>query len=115
MLGEGGLTDLLVMKFSNVTAEAKANIYFDGKVISHAINFEDGTRKTFGLIFAGEYSFDTDTAEVMEIHAGTCRAKLPDSDTWKTFEAGSSFNVPANAKFEIAVDEGTAEYICSYA
>ena len=102
-------------QFENVTVSCKANLYFDGKVISYAIDFEDGTKKTFGLIFPGEYSFDTATAEVMEIHAGTCRAKLPDSDTWETFEAGTQFSVPANANFKIAVDEGPAEYICSYA
>lgn len=102
-------------EFGNVSVNCKANIYFDGKVVSHAMTFEDGTQKTFGLIFPGEYSFDTATAEVMAIHAGTCRAKLPDSDAWETFEAGTSFEVAANATFDIAVDEGTAEYICSYA
>lgn len=102
-------------QFENVTVNCKANIYFDGKVISHAMDFADGTKKTFGLIFPGSYSFDTATAEVMEIHAGTCRAKLPGSDDWESFETGSSFNIPANANFEIAVDDGTAEYICSYA
>ena len=101
-------------KFENVSVNCKANIYFEGKVVSHAIEFQDGTRKTFGLIFPGNYSFDTATTERMEIHAGTCNVKLPGDDTWETYDAGSAFNVPANARFEISVDEGTAEYICSY-
>ena len=101
-------------QFENISVNAKANIYFGGKVISHSIEFQDGSKKTMGLIFPGSYNFDTAAAEIMEIHAGTCRAKLPGADDWETFEAGSTFNVPANANFEIAVDEGTAEYICSF-
>ncbi len=33
------------MQFTNVTAEAKANVYFDGKVVSHGVTLEDGTTK----------------------------------------------------------------------
>ena len=47
------------MEFSNVTAQAKANIYFDGKVVSHGVTLADGSTKTFGLIYAGEYHFGT--------------------------------------------------------
>jgi len=43
------------MEFSNVTAQAEANIYFDGKVISHTIITADGERKTLGVILPGEY------------------------------------------------------------
>ena len=32
-------------EFSNVTAVAKANVYFDGKVVSHTILFADGSKK----------------------------------------------------------------------
>ncbi len=104
----------MISQFENVSVECKANLYFDGKVISHAMEFEDGSKKTFGIVFPGSYAFDTVTAETMEIHAGTCKVKLPGISEWETYDAGSAFNVPANARFEIAVDEGTAEYICSY-
>lgn len=50
------------MEFPSVTAIAKANIYFDGKVISHTIVFPDSTKKTLGAIYAGEYHFGTDAA-----------------------------------------------------
>ena len=30
-------------EFKNVTAIAKANVYFDGKVVSHSILFPDGS------------------------------------------------------------------------
>ena len=46
-------------QFDNISVNAKANIYFDGKVISHSIEFADGSKKTMGLIFPGEYNFDT--------------------------------------------------------
>ena len=101
-------------QFENATITCKANIYFDGKVVSHTVHTAEGERKTLGIVFPGEYTFDTAAAEIMEIQAGTCRAKLPGSDDWQTFESGSTFDIPANAVFEIAVDEGTAEYICSY-
>ena len=55
------------MKFENVTATAKANVYFDGKVVSHTITFADGAKKTLGLIYAGEFHFGTDAAERMDI------------------------------------------------
>ena len=61
------------MEFKNVTAVAKANVYFDGKVVSHTILTADGAKKTVGLIYAGTYHFGTDKAEIMEITDGTLR------------------------------------------
>ena len=49
--------------FSDVTASAKANIYFDGKVISHTLVTAEGDKKTLGLIYPGEYHFGTELAE----------------------------------------------------
>ena len=40
-------------EFRGVTAVAKANVYFDGKVVSHSILFPDGSKKTIGLIYPG--------------------------------------------------------------
>jgi len=40
--------------------------------------------------------------------------KLPGSDAWEAYPAGTYFDVPGNSAFEIAVDEGVAEYICSF-
>jgi len=101
-------------KFENVTAVCKANIYFDGKVVSHTIQFADGTRKTLGLIYAGEYKFNTGVPEKMEMIAGACRIKLAGETMWRDIAAGTAFHVPGKSSFEIAVAAGTAEYICSY-
>lgn len=98
----------------NVTATAKANVYFDGKVVSHSLVAPDGTKTTLGLIYPGEYHFNTDAAELMQITDGTCRVKLDGPDDWTDYAAGSEFNIPANSGFTIAVVKGIAQYICTF-
>lgn len=102
------------MEYSNVTAFAKANIYFDGKVVSHAIQLEDGSKKTFGVIFAGEYHFDTEAAERMEVSDGCCEVTIDGTNTPATYKAGQHFDIDANSGFTIKIKEGTAQYVCSY-
>ncbi|HTQ03933.1 MAG TPA: pyrimidine/purine nucleoside phosphorylase [Polyangiaceae bacterium] len=102
------------MKFENVTALAKANVYFDGKVVSHTVLFADGSKKTLGLIYAGDFHFGTDAAERMDITAGSCRVRLDGTSEWRAYEAGTFFRVPAKSGFDIAVDAGIAEYVCSF-
>ncbi|PLX84203.1 MAG: hypothetical protein C0617_08995 [Desulfuromonas sp.] len=101
-------------QFANVTLTCKANLYFDGRVVSHAVIFPDGSRKTLGLIYPGIYTFDTDASERMEIIAGTCRVRVGGRPGWTGFPAGTWFAVTANSSFEIEVAEGVAEYVCSY-
>ena len=101
-------------QFDNVTAICKANLYFDGKVVSHTIKFADGTRKTLGLIYPGEFKFNTGAPEKMEMIAGACRIKLAGETAWRDIAAGTAFKVPGNSHFEIAVATGVAEYICSF-
>ena len=81
-------------EFRGVTAVAKANVYFDGKVVSHSILFPDNSKKTLGLIYPGKFHFGTDKAELMEIVAGSCTVKLDGQSDLKTYNAGQSFNVP---------------------
>lgn len=102
------------LEFTQVTVRALANVYFDGKVISHAITFADGSKKTLGLIFPGSFRFETTVAERMEITAGACVVRLGDRSDAIRYEAGSSFDVPANGAFEISVEDGVAQYVCSY-
>lgn len=101
-------------EFRNVTAVAKANVYFDGKVVSHSILFPDGSRKTLGLIYPGRFHFGTAKAERMEIVAGGCAVKLDSQTAVATYGAGQHFDVPANSGFDIEVGSGIAEYICSF-
>jgi hypothetical protein len=101
-------------KFAGVSVLTKANIYFDGGVVSHTVLFSDGTRKTLGLIRAGSYHFGTGAPERMEIVAGACRVTLDGQKTEETYGAGSSFDVPGKSGFSITVDSGLCEYICSF-
>lgn len=101
-------------EFKNVTAVAKANVYFDGKVVSHTILFPDGSKKTLGLVYAGKFHFGTDKAERMEITAGACRVKLDGNSQETTYNAGQYFDVPAKSGFDIEVAGGICEYICSF-
>lgn len=101
-------------EFQGVTAVTKANVYFDGRVVSHTLLFPDGSKKTLGLIYPGSYHFGTDKAERMEIVAGSCTVKLDGSNAAQSYAAGTIFDVPAKSGFDISVESGIAEYICSF-
>jgi purine/pyrimidine-nucleoside phosphorylase len=101
-------------EFKNVTAVAKANVYFDGKVVSHSILFSDGSKKTIGLIYPGKFHFGTDKAERMEIVAGQCAVKLAGRNDVTTYGAGQLFEVPAKSGFDIEVKSGICEYVCTF-
>ena len=101
-------------EFGGVTAIAKANIYFDGKVISHTIVLPDGSRKTLGLIYPGSFHFGTKAAERMELIAGACEVKLDGAREGKKYTPGQAFEVPANSGFDIQVASGICEYVCSF-
>ncbi len=100
--------------FQHVTVDAKANVYFDGKVVSHSVHFADGSKKTLGLIYPGSYHFGTAAPERMEIIAGSCRVVLDDGTDTLAIEAGSAFDVAGNSGFTIEVEDGICEYICSF-
>ena len=107
----------MLPEFPSVTAVAKANIYFDGRVVSHTIKFADGSKKTLGLIYAGEFHFGTDAPERMDITAGRCEVRLDGAgeSAWTTYEAGTFFKVPGKSGFDIKVPSGIiAEYVCSF-
>ena len=102
------------VQFENVTAVCKANVYFDGKVVSHTVLFPDGSKKTLGLIYPGSFTFNTGPSERMEIIAGACRVKIAGQAESSDYAAGTYFDVPDNSSFEIAVDSGACEYVCSF-
>jgi purine/pyrimidine-nucleoside phosphorylase len=100
-------------EFKNVTVVKKSNIYFDGKVTSRTIIFPDGSKKTLGIMFPGDYEFGTAEKEIMEILAGNLDVMLPGAAGWATFKAGDVFEVPAQSKFSLKVKSLT-DYCCSY-
>ena len=100
-------------QFDNVTVVKQANIYFGGQVTSRTVLFASGEKKTLGIMLPGPYEFGTADKEIMEILAGSLKVLLPGSAEWETFGAGTSFEVPANSKFQLEVTEVT-DYCCSY-
>ena len=104
----------LPVQFAGVTVVTKANVYFDGNVVSHTVLFPDSTKKTLGLIRPGTYHFNTAAAERMEIVAGACRVTLDESTTAHDYGAGTHFDVPGDSGFTIVVASGLCEYICSF-
>ena len=101
-------------KFENATIDAKANIYFDGKVVSHTACLADGSEKTLGIIFPGSFHFGTVAPERMEIISGECQVLIDGTNETKSFESGSHFDVAGNSGFTIVVSDCICEYICSY-
>ena len=97
----------------SVTITAKANIYFDGKCVSHTLAGADGSRKSVGVIFPSSLTFNTAAPETMEIVGGRCRVRLPGATVWREIVAGERFDVPANASFDIETIE-TVDYICRF-
>ena len=88
------------------------NEYFDGNVKS--IGFQTATLPaTVGVMAIGEYEFGTSQDEVMTVVSGALTVMLPNATEWKTFAAGSKFEVAANQKFQLKVAVETA-YLCTY-
>ena len=100
-------------EFKNATIIKKANIYFDGKVTSRTVVFPDGSKKTLGIMLPGEYEFNTDAKEIMDILSGDLDVLLPGRQDWKNFRGGDSFEVPAKSGFRLKVREIT-DYCCSF-
>ena len=88
------------------------NEYFGGNVKS--IGFQTETlRATVGVMAPGEYEFGTSRKETMTVVSGALTVRLPGSEEWLRFDAGSSFVVDAKRKFQLRVTVDTA-YLCTY-
>jgi purine/pyrimidine-nucleoside phosphorylase len=91
----------------------QANIYFDGKCISHSLALPDGSRKSVGVILPSRLRFTTQAAEVMQIVAGQCQVQLDGNSGWQAYGAGQSFEVPAHSACEISTEQ-PLHYICHF-
>lgn len=101
-------------QFESVTVVKKANVYFDGKCVSHTIQLPDGTRKSVGVILPATLTFKTGAAEIMETVAGECRYRLPGA-SWASAGPGELFAVPENTSFDIEVSGEPYHYVCHFA
>ena len=90
----------------------KHNVYFDGGVQS--VGFERlGRRMTVGVIAPGQYHFGTDAPERMTVISGELFARLPDGSDWRSFPAGTAFEVPAKSGFDVRASQPAA-YLCEF-
>jgi len=93
---------------------AKANLYFEGKVISHTIFTAEGKKITLGVILPGTYHFGTGVGERMDITDGECNVVLDGVVTSTNYSSGQSFEVPGNSGFSITVTNSPCQYVCNY-
>ena len=101
-------------EFNGVSVIAKANVYFDGNVVSHTVLLPGGGKKTLGIIRPGSYHFNTDAPERMEIIDGACSVTLDEAKAPSAYAAGTHFDVPGKSGFLIEVERGLCQYICSF-
>ena len=95
-----------------VSVLTQANVYFDGKCVSHSLILADGSKKSVGVILPSKLTFNTGEPERMEIIAGSGRYRLAGAD-WKTVRAGESFDVPGKSSFDIEPAE-PLHYVCHF-
>ena len=96
------------------TLTTQANVYFDGKCVSHGFTLADGSRQSVGGVLPATLTFTTGAAETMECVAGSCEYRLAGSGEWRQSGPGDTFAIPANSSFDIRVAEAY-HYICRYA
>ncbi len=101
-------------RFDQVAVTKQANVYFDGKCVSHSITLADGSKKSLGVILPSTLSFNTGAPEIMETVAGACRVKLAGENEWNIYGAGESFKVPGNSSFDIEVSGEPYHYVCHF-
>ena len=100
-------------QFDNVSVVKRANVYFDGKCVSHTVQFADGTKKSIGVILPATLTFNTGAPEIMETIAGACRYRLKGGD-WQAVTAGARFAVPGNSACDIEVTGEPYHYVCHF-
>lgn len=103
-----------MQQLDQVSVTTKANVYFDGKCVSHTVQFADGSKKSVGVILPATLTFNTGAPEIMEGVVGQCRVRLKGESEWKTYGAGQSYSVPANSSFDIEVSGEPYHYICHF-
>ncbi len=88
------------------------NEYFDKNVKSLGYTTSAG-KSTVGVMEEGEYEFGTSSHETMIVIEGELIALLPNETEWKSFKAGTSFEVQANTTFKVK-SVGQTSYLCRY-
>ena len=99
-------------QFDQVSVVKKANVFFDGKCISHTVLQADGTRKSVGVILPSTLTFNVGVPEIMELIDGHCKVSIAGGPV-TAYTGGQSFSVPENSSFQIEVSE-PLHYVCHF-
>lgn len=86
--------------------------YFDDGVQSLGF-VRHGRRQTVGVIQPGSYHFGTEGAERMTVVCGELQARLDGATAFTTYPAGTSFEIPAKAGFDVRATAPSA-YWCEF-
>lgn len=97
--------------FEDVTVTKRANVYYDGGVTSRTLVDDDGIRRTLGIMHPGEYEFETDSQEQIDLYAGRMQVTIDGEST--TYESGDSFTVSADTTFDVSITD-LVDYCCTY-
>lgn len=100
-------------QFDQVSVLKQANVYFDGKCVSHTVLFPDGGRKSVGVILPARPTFHTSTPEVIKTVSGCCRYCIEEGK-WQECGPGESFSVLSNRRFDIEVRDAPYPYGCHF-
>lgn len=90
----------------------ETNEYFDGNVKSIAFQSET-LPASVGVMEVGDYTFGTGAKEYMTVVSGNLTVKLVGATQWSRYNAGETFEVEANSRFDVKVAVQTA-YLCLY-
>ena len=99
---------------SGAVVTTRANVYFDGKCVSHSITLADGSKKSVGVILPGTLTFSTGAPEIMEGVSGSCEYRLAETHDWVPSGKGERFSVPGQTSFDIRVSGEPYSYICHF-
>ncbi len=100
------------MEFNNISIEKEANILYGGNITSRSITFEDGSKKTLGIMLPGEYELNTVNKELIDINSGIVEVMLPAED-WVEYVSPAIIEIPQNSKFKLRVTS-LVDYCCSF-
>lgn len=100
------------MDFTNVSIAKEANILYKGNITSRSITFDDGSKKTLGIMLPGEYELNTVNKAIIDINSGSLEVMLPAED-WVEYTAPASIEISQNSKYKLKVTS-LVDYCCSF-
>ena len=87
---------MVTEQLQGASVATQANVFFDGKCVSHTVTLANGEKKSVGVVLAATLTFNTAAAEIMECVAGSCKYKVAGSMEGKHPGPGTPFSVQAN-------------------